>query len=211
MSFVEIYFESAKLKEGYQKILKTCHQAVADGLKYAWVDTCCIDKRSSSELSEAINSMYRYYSNAHVCYAFLSDLIPADAATPIDGRLQNCRWFTRGWTLQELIAPQSLIIYDSGWTAVASREDIAEALADITHIDEKVLVNREELWHTSVATRMSWASMRVTMREEDIAISLLGIFDINMPLLYGEGPKVFIRLQEEIIRTSNPSDHSVLA
>lgn len=210
VSFDEMHLESAKNKVGYQKILKTCHQAVKDNLKYAWVDTCCIDKRSSSELSEAINSMFRYYWNARVCYAYLSDLLPADTTSSIEERLRPCRWFSRGWTLQELIAPPSLIIYDSEWSAVASRAEIAVALAGITHILWKIFANREALWRTSVATRMSWASMRITTREEDIAYSLMGIFDINMPLLYGEGSKAFKRLQEEIIRTWTRVDHSIL-
>lgn len=210
VSFDEIHSDSAKSKKGYRKIIDTCRQAVADGLQYAWVDTCCIDKRSSSELSEAINSMYRWYYHARVCYVYLSDLAPADAPLT-NGRLQGCRWFTRGWTLQELIAPPLLIFYDSDWKFLASRAEIAEMLADITHVDQDVLVDREQLWQTSVAKRMSWASMRATTREEDIAYSLLGIFDINMPLLYGEGPKAFQRLQEEIIRTWTQVDHSILA
>ncbi|RDI82296.1 hypothetical protein Vi05172_g7732 [Venturia inaequalis] len=210
VSFDEMHLESAKAKVGYQKILKTCHQAVKDKLKYAWVDTCCIDKSSSSELSEAINSMYRYYQNARVCYAYLSDLLPADNTSSIEERLRPCRWFSRGWTLQELIAPPSLIIYDSEWNAVASRSEIAVALAGITHIDKHIFVNRMVLWDTSVATRMSWASMRITTREEDLAYSLMGIFDINMPLLYGEGSKAFRRLQEEIIRTWTDVDHTIL-
>jgi hypothetical protein len=209
VSFDEIHLDSAKSKQGYRKIANTCRQAVADGLKYAWVDTCCIDKRSSSELSEAINSMYRWYYHARVCYAYLSDLPPPYTALNCE-RLQNCHWFTRGWTLQELIAPPLLVFYYSDWTMLASRTDIAEVLADITHIDQDVLVDREQLWQTSVAKRMSWASMRTTTREEDLAYSLLGIFDINMPLLYGEGPKAFIRLQEEIIRTWTQVDHSIL-
>jgi hypothetical protein len=208
--FDTIHLASAKTKRGYQKILYACRQAAVHGLKYAWVDTCCIDKRSSSELSEAINSMYRWYYNARVCYAFLSDITLVDDA-PTKERLQNSRWFTRGWTLQELIAPPLLHLYDSEWKFIASRIEIAEVLSAITHIDENVLEDREQLWKTSVAKRMSWASMRATTREEDLAYSLLGIFKINMPLLYGEGPKAFIRLQEEIIRTWNRVDHSILA
>ncbi|QDS76637.1 hypothetical protein FKW77_007995 [Venturia effusa] len=210
VSFDEIHLEAAKSKKGYDKIRKTCRQAVADGLKYAWVDTCCIDKRSSAELSESINSMYRYYYNAHVCYAYLSDLAPG-TGSPMTRRLRDCRWFKRGWTLQELVAPRSVTFYDSEWNAIASRTALSKALANITHIKQSVLVDREELWNTSVATRMSWASTRNTTREEDIAYSLLGLFDVNMPLLYGEGSKAFKRLQEEIIKTWDRVDHSILA
>ncbi|KAK3379025.1 heterokaryon incompatibility protein-domain-containing protein [Lasiosphaeria ovina] len=212
VSFDTLYLDSAKSKSGYRKIVDTCRQAASDGLRYAWVDTCCIDKRSSSELSEAINSMYRWYYHAQICYAYLSDFTAVNSVLATGtGRLKSCRWFTRGWTLQELIAPPLLVFYDSNWTMLASRKDIAEQLANITHVDQDILVNREQLWQTSVAKRMSWASMRVTSREEDLAYSLLGIFGINMPLLYGEGPEAFKRLQEEIIRSWGRVDHSILA
>tara|TARA_R110002060_G_scaffold8496_7_gene12714 strand:+ start:158 stop:1858 length:1701 start_codon:yes stop_codon:yes gene_type:complete len=210
LSFDTIHLDLARSKRGYRKIVYACRQAVADGLKYAWVDTCCIDKRSSTELSEAINSMYRWYYNARICYAYLSDVSSADDVLTERG-LRSCRWFTRGWTLQELIAPPRLLFYNSDWEMLASRADIAEVLANITHVDQGVLEDRDELWQTSVAKRMSWASMRNTTREEDLAYSLLGIFDINMPLLYGEGSKAFKRLQEEIIRTWTRVDHSILA
>ncbi|KAJ0313841.1 hypothetical protein COL5a_007221 [Colletotrichum fioriniae] len=97
----------ASEKSGYKKILATCREAKANGIEYAWVDTCCIDKTSSAELGEAINSMFRWYRDAEVCYAFLSDWPAADdGGESTDDALKDCRWFTRGWCLQELIAPK---------------------------------------------------------------------------------------------------------
>ena len=210
-------------KKGYAKIRYTCDQAIRDGLDYCWVDTCCIDKTSSAELSEAINSMFSWYQNAHVCYAYLSDVtggwrwlkstedVPTKAIDEDEGLpyLATSRWFTRGWTLQELIAPKRVMFFDRNWKLIGSRANIAEGLHRITRIDAEVLANPERLWNMSVAKRMSWAAHRETTRKEDEAYCLLGLFDINMPLLYGEGGKAFLRLQETIIRES--TDHTIFA
>ncbi|KAF2727826.1 HET-domain-containing protein, partial [Polyplosphaeria fusca] len=186
-----------KSKAGYYKITKSCAQAREDGLQYVWIDTCCIDKSSSAELSEAINSMWRWYQNATVCYAYLDDSI--DLISEKD--LGRAKWFTRGWTLQELLAPQRLDFFIKGWNYVGSRASMKDKLARITGIDESTLITRN-LEAVSLAKRMSWASRRVTTRLEDMAYCLLGIFDVNMPLLYGEGEKAFTRLQEEIMKDS---------
>lgn len=212
VTFDDIHTAEAAKKQGYLKIEYTCTQAHQDGLEYAWVDTCCIDKRSSAELSQAINSMYRWYYNAQVCYAYLFDFrLKGHIAMFTAERFRQCRWFGRGWTLQELIAPRNVIFFDFSWTQLESRTKLARILANITHIDENVLINRDHMHGASVANRMSWAACRRTTQVEDQAYSLLGIFDINMPLLYGEGTKAFQRLQEEIIRTWSTVDHSILA
>lgn len=216
VSFDEIHLAASRTKDGFRKVEYACRQALADGLKYVWLDTCCIDKRSSAELSQAINSMYRWYYNACACYVYLSDFTLEDQNSLSEPdqllwALKQCRWFTRGWTLQELIAPKVLNIFDASWSFVASRSEVANILAEITNVDEDILNDRNLVRHTSVAKRMSWASDRTTTVAEDQAYSLLGIFDINMPLLYGEGPKAFQRLQEEIIRTWAWVDHSILA
>ncbi|PIA90711.1 Vegetative incompatibility protein HET-E-1, partial [Cercospora beticola] len=187
---------TAKGKKGYAKIMQTCDQAQKDGLKYAWVDTCCINKESSAELSEAINSMWRYYENADVCYAFLSDFWHEKVA--------KSRWSVRGWTLQELIAPEHVVFFDSAWSILGVKRCLSNSLRSITGIDRRVIVNPAWLSdpaHT-IAKKMSWAAGRKTSYKEDRAYSLLGLFDIRMPLLYGEGEKAFIRLQEEIIKNS---------
>ena len=193
---------ATKSKKGYAKIVETCKLASEDELGYAWVDTCCIDKSSSAELSEAINSMFQWYRNSNVCYVYLSDL-PADRE--LAWELEKCRWFTRGWTLQELIAPRWLTFYDSSWKYRATKESQKSLISKITRIDEEYLKpgSSSYLEDASVARKMSWAANRETTRVEDLAYCLLGLFGINMPLLYGEGSQAFIRLQEVIIQKTN--------
>jgi hypothetical protein len=193
-------------KDGYNKIWFCAQQAKTDKLDYVWVDTCCINKSNSSELQEAINSMFYWYENATKCYVYLSDT-PIEIGTPalgneitIRSRLQNCRWFTRGWTLQELIAAKHVTFFDRDWKIVGSKEELVETIAVITGIDSLVLSHRCELHELSVAKRLSWAARRQTTRIEDQAYCLLGLLDINMTLIYGEGQKAFKRLQDELIR-----------
>ncbi|TVY29236.1 Vegetative incompatibility protein HET-E-1 [Lachnellula hyalina] len=200
VTFQEIHRRSALSKKGYAKIKETCIRAHRHGLHYAWIDTCCIDKRSSTELAESINSMFQWYQNAAICYVYLSDL-PSGAHAE-DG-LAECRWFTRGWTLQELIAPREVCFYDQQWGFFGTKRDLSEKISSITSIDMKVLMGVCQANYYSVATRMSWAAHRETKRIEDLAYSLLGIFDVHMPLMYGEGSGSFRRLQEAIIQRNN--------
>lgn len=221
VDFEEFDLEDSKTKHGFLKISGAAQQARRDRIDYLWCDTCCIDKRSSAELSEAINSMYRWYYDAKVCYAYLSDVTTDDQTEHRFGEydlslrthrhLRNSRWFKRGWTLQELIAPQKVVFFDANWTPMTLKSEIADLLSDITDIDKAILLDRRRLRDASVAKRMSFAASRQTTRVEDQAYSLMGIFDVSMPLLYGEGPKAFKRLQEEIIRTWTKVDHSILA
>ncbi|KAK1533393.1 hypothetical protein CPAR01_10101 [Colletotrichum paranaense] len=194
-------------KAGFVKIAKACGLAQQQELQYAWVDTCCIDKSSSAELTEAINSMFKWYQRAAICYAWLSDLDPsADIDSDFDGSgdLGQCRWFTRGWTLQELIAPKEVEFYDRDWNLVGCKSGLVDQLHAITAIAKDVLGNRHRaLLHTCVAEKMSWAAGRETTRVEDAAYCLMGIFGINMPLFYGEEEKAFQRLQNEILRESD--------
>ena len=198
-------------KKGFSKIRGICTQAKKDGFDYIWIDTCCIDKSSSAELSEAINSMYRWYEEGKVCYTYLSDVPSQNVENPRQpgSRFRRSRWFTRGWTLQELIAPPKLIFLSECWSKLGSKMEFIEVLSTITGIDSLVLQGKYDLSAASAARKMSWASKRITTRLEDRAYSLLGIFDVNMPLLYGEGQKAFIRLQEEILRQRN--DESLFA
>ncbi|KAL2148946.1 hypothetical protein VTH82DRAFT_1632 [Thermothelomyces myriococcoides] len=193
-------------KTGFRKILQTCALArERDKLQYVWVDTCCIDKTSSTELSEAINSMFAWYRDAQVCYVHLVDL-PPGTADDLKTRLPSCRWFTRGWTLQELLAPRQVLFFDSEWNYRGELAELAGLVSAITGIPEQLLRHETELSDYAVARRMSWAAKRETTRVEDRAYCLFGIFDINMPLIYGEGPKAFTRLQEAILRaTADPS------
>ena len=195
-------------KPGYDKIRLCAKQADLDGLKYSWVDTCCIDKSSSAELSEAINSMFRWYSEAKVCYAYLSDVnLATDScseehlSTSREDFLKNSRWFTRGWTLQELLAPKQVIFFDSSWRKLGEKMSYCETISSITGIDNTNLLHPSNIFKEIFATRMFWAAKRKTSRPEDIAYCLMGLFNVHMPLLYGEGEdKAFQRLQFELFK-----------
>jgi hypothetical protein len=193
---------------GFRKIVDFCTLAIRDGYEWGWVDTCCIDKRSSAELSEAINSMYRYYWQAAVCYAYLADFDSSLYRLGLTA-LKSSRWFTRGWTLQELLAPDIVEFYNAKWEPLGTKSSLVTALAAATKIEEKYLKNRANIKDASIGTRFSWAALRETTRVEDLAYCMLGLVDINMPMLYGEGPRAFYRLQLEIIRKT--SEHSIFA
>lgn len=181
-------------RTGFKKVKGFCEKASKRGLTYVWADTCCVDKKSSAELSEAINSMYSFYSRAKICYVHLHDV-----SSRAD--LEQSSWFTRGWTLQELLAPSKLHFFNSKWHPVGSRARMARKIERITGIPREALRNFDPSEH-SIAEKFSWSARRKTTRDEDIAYCLFGMFQINMPLLYGEGMRAFYRLQEEIMRTS---------
>lgn len=200
--------DTARKKRGFFKIEMACEQARDDGLDFLWVDTNCIDKTSSAELSEAINSMFSWYQQATICYAYLVDVIsrPQPSRPSYWEMFRSSRWFTRGWTLQELLAPSRVVFYSHGWSRIGTREELSQAISKATRIDE-AYIQGKGVQYASIAQKMSWLSRRITTRVEDMAYCMLGIFDISMPLLYGEGSRAFTRLQEEIIRTSN--DHTI--
>ena len=189
------------------KIRMSCQLAAREGYRWVWIDTCCIDKTSSAELSEAINSMFRYYALSLVCYAYLRD-VPTEGAFEEPSRWEDppfwtSKWHRRGWTLQELVAPQTVHFLSSSWEYLGSKSDLAETLKSITHIPASVLQLKQRPADMSVAQRMSWAAWRKTTRLEDEAYCLLGLFDVSMPTLYGEGRKAFRRLQEEIMKQTH--------
>lgn len=190
-------------KEGYAKLLGASNLARKQDYRWIWIDTCCIDKSSSAELTEAINSMYQWYGAAQVCYAYLNDVESLSTLT-------ESKWFTRGWTLQELVAPKDVRFYTTDWKYLGSKDDpqLLDAVSGVTRIERSVL-STGQFENVTIAKRMSWAAGRETTRVEDSAYCLLGIFDVNMPLLYGEGRKAFQRLQEEILKVSD--DHTLFA
>jgi hypothetical protein len=200
VSLQDIQSFGALKKKGYTKIEKCCEKAASDGFTYCWIDTCCIDKTSSAELSEAINSMYKWYQNSRICYAYLSDF-EASSGSLLENYMSftASRWWTRGWTLQELLAPNVVEFYNADWIEIGTKLSLHEQITEITGIDEGVLCGADPL-RRNVAVRMSWASHRKTTRIEDQAYCLMGLFRVNMPLLYGEGNRAFIRLQEKIMR-----------
>lgn len=197
----------SRKKAGFKKIAFMCNEAKSTGIDYAWVDTCCIDKSSSAELSEAINSMFRWYGKAKICYAYLSDVNLAPDNDP-EGLLKNSRWFTRGWTLQELLAPSLVVFFDSNWRSIGDKKSYCNTISYITGIDNAVLLDSSKIFRELYVTRMFWAAKRKTIRPEDIAYCLMGILDVHMPLLYGEGNRAFRRLQHELFKLN--SSHSLL-
>lgn len=209
--------DKAKAKRGFPKIEKTCQLARDDNIAYAWVDTCCIDKTSSAELSEAINSMYAWYGSSKICYAYIDDWLPDVKWEDLirlglgSRKKRPLRWFTRGWTLQELIAPYSVAFFDASWNFQGFKSDeyVRGHLHRITTVNESILRNGEYISQICLAERMRWAAYRQTTRTEDLAYCLMGLFQVNMPLLYGEGDRAFVRLQEEIIK--HTTDLSIFA
>ncbi|KAH9909433.1 HET-domain-containing protein [Epithele typhae] len=199
------------------KIRECCVLAESHGYEWLWIDTCCIDRTSSAELSEAINSMFAWYAQAQVCYAYLHDvpsqsIFPSSTSTRFSKwtpQFRDSRWFTRGWTLQELIAPRTVLFYSSDWQMIGTKASMAALLEEITGVDADVLVHRRPVGDVSVARRMWWASGRTTTRVEDEAYSLMGLFGVHMPTVYGEGRRAFRRLQEEIL--TQTSDQTVFA
>ncbi len=189
-----------------EKIRMACKLAEEWDYEWIWIDTCCIDKSSSAELSEAINSMFHYYSLAGQCFAYLDDVCREGSYGLPGDEFKKSRWHTRGWTLQELIAPKQVCFVSKAWEVMGHKDvdymQDTKLVEEATGVPVDVLKDSNRMKEFSVAQRMSWAAGRVTTRKEDEAYCLLGIFDINMPTLYGEGRKAFRRLQEEIMRQS---------
>ncbi|KAH9936751.1 uncharacterized protein BXZ73DRAFT_35679, partial [Epithele typhae] len=178
--------------------------AERDGYEWAWADTCCIDKTSSAELTEAINSMFRYYALSGVCYVYLNDVSVEDDPTSrgITTAFSLSRWHRRGWTPQELLASRVVVFFSKEWTPLGTKFEFADLLQDITGIPSEVVRLEKDFTDMSVAARMSWASKRETTRTEDAAYCLFGLFGVNLPTLDGEGQNALYRLREEILRTS---------
>ncbi|KAF2164795.1 hypothetical protein M409DRAFT_67537 [Zasmidium cellare ATCC 36951] len=197
---------------GTAKVLTFCEHIRSYEEQYVWVDTCCIDKSSSAELQEAINSMFKWYHQAEQCVVYMHDVDvtagdPGDKHSRLEAQLKRSQWFSRGWTLQELLAPRKIVFVDFRWTQMGSREDFKVILHQITRINPSYHGDPAKIHLAPVAERMSWLSLRKTSRVEDMAYCMLGVFDVNMTMLYGEGSKAFIRLQKEIIQ--NIDDESI--
>ncbi|KAH7348077.1 hypothetical protein BKA66DRAFT_395124, partial [Pyrenochaeta sp. MPI-SDFR-AT-0127] len=195
---------TANYKLGFLKIKFCGNQAAQDGLKFFWLDCCCIDSKNGSELSEAINSIFSMFQRAAKCYVFLSDVSTDRAKEDSTGlyswqaAFRQSRWFTRSWTLQELIAPASIEFFSLEGDRLGDKQSLEQLIHEASGIAIEALRGRP-LSHFSVAERMSWAYRRYATREEDKPYSLLGIFNVQMALIYGEGTqKALLRLWEEI-------------
>lgn len=237
ISFTDFREGRRKDSTGYRKIVDFCEIAVSRAhVEWAWADTACIDKRSSAELTEAINSMFQWYRKAKVCFVHLHDvtglswchtnnLEPSPSHYKIiNSRLAKSDWFTRGWTLQELLAPKHVLFFSSDWDLIGSKsgdawrvyeygtpymEVLATHISGITRIPLDVILGNSPVTASSVAEKMSWLSRRTTTRIEDMAYCAIGLFGIHLPLIYGEGERAFHRLQHEIIKVSG--DESIFA
>ncbi|OTA96579.1 hypothetical protein M434DRAFT_45068, partial [Hypoxylon sp. CO27-5] len=216
VSYQDFHNESLREgKHGFKKIKEFCVKAAESRCEWGWVDTCCIDKTSSSELSEAINSMFRWYEMSMYCFAYLSDVESSSVLEDESPDFRTSQWFRRGWTLQELLAPRRVVFYNKLWSQIGTRDSLCEIICDITNIpieclEEGVFRDVQYILRSiPFAQRISWASNRKTSRKEDGAYCLLGLLNVNMPLLYGEGDRAFVRLQEEFIRITY--DHTALA
>jgi len=207
VTFKDLTDGTSKGKAGYGKIQFCGEQARRDKLEYFWVDTCCIDKSSSAELSEAINSMFHWYQEAARCYVYLSDVSTGDrkasdtsAECTWESAFRASKWFTRGWTLQELLAPRSVEFYSREGKSLGNKTTLEQQIHEITGVPATAL-RQYSFSQFDIDERFSWAKSRQTTRGEDKAYSLFGIFDVQMPLLYGEGEvKAFLRLREAIGR-----------
>lgn len=199
--------EMSPSSSGILKLQNFCRIAKQRGFLWCWSDTCCIDKSSSAELQESINSMFKWYRNSALTIAFLLDVLES---TP--DALKRSRWFTRGWTLQELLAPTAIEFYKGDWTPflVSSTGDatplnyklvpeFVQCLEDIHGIDKSYLVHFSP-GLSDVREKLGWMATRRTTKVEDMAYCLLGILDLRLPILYGEGERAFIRLQDEIMK-----------
>jgi hypothetical protein len=176
----------AKKEAGWNKIRFCAQQAERDGLHYFWVDTCCIDKANNTELSKAINSMFRWYQNAKKCYVFLSDVGSDTLEGDGESEFKQSKWFKRGWTLQELLAPQSVEFFSKDGARLGDKESLKHTIHEVTGIPIEAL-SGSDMSEFDVAERFSWAADRQTTEDEDGAYCLFGIFGVHLPLIYGEG------------------------
>ncbi|KFY90041.1 hypothetical protein V498_06214 [Pseudogymnoascus sp. VKM F-4517 (FW-2822)] len=217
VTFKDLIDGTSKSKAGYSKIHFCGEQARRNGLQYFWVDTCCIDRSNAVELQEAINSMFRWYQYATKCYVYLPDVSRprSDSAEesnePWEWTFRKSEWFTRGWTLQELIAPASVDFFSKEGELLGNKASLERHICEITGIPANAL-RGSPLSDFSVTERLLWAASRETYRQEDKAYSLLGIFDISMPIIYSEGKdKALRRLREEIDKDSKGTQREDLS
>ena len=208
---------AGKSKSGYDKITFCGEQAAKDGLQYFWVDTCCIDKSDPDELSTAINSMFRWYRNAKKCYVYLADVSTPSYSADIqanqsiwDAAFRGSKWFTRGWTLQELIAPAIVEFFSKEGKRLGDKTSLEKLVHEITRIPIQAL-RGNPFSYFSIAERKEWVVQRQTTEEEDMVYCLLGLCEVSMPLIYGEGKEVALKRLQMTVKefskdNSEPKD-----
>jgi hypothetical protein len=193
----------ASEKLSLQKLKEFCREAGNLSFEWLWVDTVCVDRSSTAELSEAINSMFKWFRQSGACIVYLSDVDYVGNVQEQEKNIRQSRWMRRSWTLQELIAPKNMYFYAANWMMIGTKESLLPLLSEVTQVDKAVLENADHLSDYSIGRIMSWAANRETRRVEDIAYSLLGLFGVSMPVIYGEGHTAFTRLQEKIFQRTD--------
>ncbi|KAI1266493.1 HET-domain-containing protein [Xylariaceae sp. FL1019] len=203
---------------GLNKIRDACRIARRKNIRWMWIDTCCIDKSNAVEYNESINSMYRWYACATICITYLSDVKMDPNSQGVDifrssehkDRPSTSTWFSRGWTLQELLAPVDMEFYDTDWELIGTRKSLAAPLEEITQIKRDYFTGASDCQEASIAAKISWMAGRVTEKPEDVAYSMLGLLGINMVPSYGEGAeRAFLRLQYALL--SESTDETLFA
>ncbi|KAK7443548.1 hypothetical protein VKT23_015721 [Stygiomarasmius scandens] len=181
--------EKTSVKQGYWKIMKACRQALQDGIRYIWLDTCCIEREKHEDVAENVSLVYAYYQNAEVCYVYMADVEEKEDMFGKQSTLEQegtSQWFRCGWTLQQLIAPRTVIFFDKFWRQIGDKETIRDEISRITSICPTVLSNKQSIRDVDVLTRMSWATVRSTTREQDEAYCLQGLLGVTIEPNYDE-------------------------
>ncbi|THU97733.1 HET-domain-containing protein, partial [Dendrothele bispora CBS 962.96] len=205
--------EEMKKKSGYRKILRACMKARNDGINFIWIDTCCIDKGNHDEVARDIKSMYAYYENSVVCYAYLVDVYKWYYGKESSRYREQWRkwmfedseWFQRGWTLQELLAPKEVVFFSHKWNKIGTREGLKELICSVTAIPLELLGGKSSLKDFDVKTRMSWAMGRMTTKPPDRAYCLLGILDITVEPDYDEDVETVFRRLQDAFEKAHPN------
>ena len=210
-------------QRSFEKLHNFCDIAEEYGTEFAWADNVCIDKSSSAELDESIRSMFSWYRNAAICIVYL-------AQTNDLRDFAHDRWFTRGWTLQELLAPRRLKFYSKRWHRLTEFLNDKISAEDVRRLNNQSLTRQLDLLsdailkaaglvmqhvrdfvpgirHPSLPERMQWIARRATTREEDESYSLMGIFNVSISIAYGEGrERAFFRLYQAILEVGYERD-----
>ncbi|KAJ5050308.1 uncharacterized protein L3040_002191 [Drepanopeziza brunnea f. sp. 'multigermtubi'] len=224
-SFIAQLSSEQPLPPQLEKIRGLCLKAREQKLRWVWIDSCCINKGSSAELAEAIHSMFKWYRDSKVCFAYLGDVRKSESVArnsegakvsfSVFNQVEEREpskpsvWFSRGWTLQELLAPRHMEFYDTSWELLGTKSSLMSELQEVTGIDGQYLRGDMHFSSASIATKMSWIANRTTVREEDMAYSMLGILNVTMVPQYGEGNWAFMRLQ--LLLLSTLTDESLFA
>jgi len=215
VNYEDVITGAGKDKTGYEKIKFCGEQAAQDGLQYFWVDTCCIDKSNSVELTTAISSMFRWYQRATKCYVYLADVSSPSYYADIQAKrstwetaFRDSKWFTRGWTLQELIAPVTVDFFSKEGKRLGDKKSLEKAIHEVTRIPIQALYGNS-FSDFSIAERKEWALQRHTTEEEDIVYCSLGLCEVSMPPIYGEGEKAARKRLEVTIREFSKDGQSL--